>query len=1042
MAGVVATAAPSPASAQTLEDAPAGVPGSVDIGEVDPFADPDSPTRPPEPGPAVRSAKPIPAGVPKALELEADQQGFDAALQRFTARGNVTLLLAGGRLQADRLEYDSRNQVIWARGAVRFARGNQYLQASLLRFNLLQGEGELEDAYGVVDLRSSEVDFDPDAPLAVPFQGQQGTGLTARQRRLERERLQEELASSDLEQLRREREAKGTATQVQPLAPPEPMACPPELPALRSRLPGPWSVTAWGGQMSDATFGETFLFSGAPRPEYLGGLGFTRRLLDADPLALELDGNVLFHTASRDRDLKYALGVPEDERDRASTDPQNFWEGTLGIALRWWIQPWISLAVVEGVSLNSTVSDYERTSWPNSTQFLNYLAAEIAVNINPRWSLVGRIHHRSGAYGTYSGVEEGSNGYLIGVRYSFGDPVPQRQQEEQPPALGCPDPNRSSRERRLPLEEQLEAVVFDGPSAQQAPAARPAAPDLSADGPSAAEQLRLRRQAIAAIDQRVTDVLPREGLGLSTSLGSNDFDRLSRREQQFSVSTPQNQLRALSQKADLVSGTITHWRFQSPRLVITPDGWRAGRLSFTSDPFTPAQAWVDAEDVVANQEEDGTTVIVAQRNRLLLENKLPIPLSRTVRFSPEEEEDSVSNRWALLVDERDRDGIYLQYTLPNRRIGKRAKLSLRPQFLIQRAFEGETESYPEPNAKPGAPDISQPADAADLFGLDARLDGEIADGSYNLRSSISSFNPNHLPNAVRASGIYTQPLELPLLGSVQGRAFSAYRYRVWNGSLGLQNIYSAFGGSIEKSGRLPELAGLQSIYFWRVEAGNYQSNAFQSTDFTEQFRGTAYGTLRLNWPIWRGEALPLTPEGAYRYSAVPIIPGLNFEVVPYASLSSYADGDNQNLLGISGGPSITLGHFSRPFLDYTKLAFYGSVTAKSGESPFSFDEFVDIGTLGVNLTQQLVGPLVLQASIGYNVAGDSGYYGEVTNALFGLQWQRRAYQIEAYFSPYTGMGGLRVRLNDFGFKGTGVPFVPYDYSPVLRSVPGAEPSVR
>ena len=985
---------------------------------------------------------PTPTGPPKELELDADQQGFDAALQRFTARGNVTLLIAGGRLQADRLEYDSRNQVIWARGAVRFARGNQYLQASLLRYNLLQGEGELEDAYGVVDLLSSELDFDPDAPVAVGPQGPRGAALSARQRRRERERLQEELASSDLEQLRREREAKRSATEVQPLGPSEPMACPPDLPTLRSRLPGPWAVTAWGGQMTDATFGETFMFSGAQRPEYLGGLGFTRRLLDADPLALELDANVLFHSASRDNNLKYALGVPEDERDNASTNPQNFWEGTLGIGLRWWIQPWISLAVVEGVSLNTTVSDYERKSWPNSTQFLNYLAAEIAVDINPRWSVVGRIHHRSGAYGTYSGVEEGSNGYLIGVRYSFGEPPQPRLQEEQPPALGCPDPNRSARQRRLPLEEQLEAVVFDGPSAQQAPTSLPVRPDEAKEVVSASEQLRQRREAIAAIDQRVSDVTPREGLGISTSLGSSDFDRLSRREQQFSINTPQNQLRQLSQKADLVSGTITHWRFQSPRMVITPDGWRAGRLSFTSDPFTPAQAWVDAEQVVASQEEDGTTVIVAKRNRLLLENKLPIPLSRTVRFSPEEDEESVSNRWALMVDERDRDGIYIQYALPNRRIGERGTLSLRPQFLIQRAFEGETESYPEPNAKPGAPDIRQPTDAADFFGLDARLDGGIADGIYNLRTSISSFNPNHLPNAVRASGIYTQPLELPLLGNVQGRAFSAYRYRVWNGSLGLQNIYSAFGGSIEKSGRLPELAGLQSIYFWRVEAGNYQSNAFQTKDFTEQFRGTAYATLRLNWPIWRGEALPLTPEGAYRYSSVPIVPGLNFEVVPYASLSSYADGDNQNLLGISGGPSITLGHFSRPFLDYTKLALYGSATAKSGQSPFSFDEFVDIGTLGINLTQQLVGPLVLQASINYNVAGDSGYYGEVTNALFGLNWQRRAYQIEAYFSPYTGMGGLRVRLNDFGFRGTGVPFVPYDYSPVLRSVPGAEPAVR
>ena len=65
----------------------------------------------------------------------------------------------------------------------------------------------------------------------------------------------------------------------------------------------------------------------------------------------------------------------------------------------------------------------------------------------------------------------------------------------------------------------------------------------------------------------------------------------------------------------------------------------------------------------------------------------------------------------------------------------------------------------------------------------------------------------------------------------------------------------------------------------------------------------------MSWQIWEGETLELTPEGAYRYSPVPIVPGLRFDVVPYASLASYADGDNQNLLGISGGPSLTLGPF-------------------------------------------------------------------------------------------------------------------------------------
>ncbi|NBQ38155.1 MAG: hypothetical protein EBU42_11700, partial [Synechococcus sp.] len=66
---------------------------------------------------------------PWDLELQANRQWFESGLQRFVATGDVTLRLAGGRLQADRFEYSPANRVIWARGAVRFQRGNQYLQA-------------------------------------------------------------------------------------------------------------------------------------------------------------------------------------------------------------------------------------------------------------------------------------------------------------------------------------------------------------------------------------------------------------------------------------------------------------------------------------------------------------------------------------------------------------------------------------------------------------------------------------------------------------------------------------------------------------------------------------------------------------------------------------------------------------------------------------------------------------------------------------------------------------------------------------------------
>ena len=48
------------------------------------------------------------------------------------------------------------------------------------------------------------------------------------------------------------------------------------------------------------------------------------------------------------------------------------------------------------------------------------------------------------------------------------------------------------------------------------------------------------------------------------------------------------------------------------------------------------------------------------------------------------------------------------------------------------------------------------------------------------------------------------------------------------------------------------------------------------------------------------------------------------------------------------------------------------------------------------------------------------------NSNIEFRWQRRSYDIGIYFNPYEGIGGVRFRLNDFDFNGTGVPFVPYN----------------
>lgn len=51
---------------------------------------------------------------------------------------------------------------------------------------------------------------------------------------------------------------------------------------------------------------------------------------------------------------------------------------------------------------------------------MNDLAFKADAALNRRWSLVGRLHHRSGVYGTLDCIKAcDNNAYLLGLRYRF-----------------------------------------------------------------------------------------------------------------------------------------------------------------------------------------------------------------------------------------------------------------------------------------------------------------------------------------------------------------------------------------------------------------------------------------------------------------------------------------------------------------------------------------------------------------------------------------------------------------------------------------------
>jgi hypothetical protein len=262
------------------------------------------------------------------------------------------------------------------------------------------------------------------------------------------------------------------------------------------------------------------------------------------------------------------------------------------------------------------------------------------------------------------------------------------------------------------------------------------------------------------------------------------------------------------------------------------------------------------------------------------------------------------------------------------------------------------------------------------------------------------------------------------LGVLSTNLFGAYRYRTWNGSLGETDINAAYGVYAQTKGSW-STGEVDHNYLIRGAIGDYDADRFNSNRRLRTGRGSLFASVTSKIPLLKGKTAELIPTAAYRYSPVPIVPGLSLNTNVNTSIAVYGDGRHQETLSLSGGPTITLGTFSKPFLDFTQISIVGSGSLKNGDSPFAFDRNVDLATLGVGLTQQIVGPVVLSTGVSYNVDPGSKYYGSTVNSNIELRWQRRSYDVGVYFNPYKGIGGVRFRLNDFDFKGTGVPFVPY-----------------
>ncbi len=81
-----------------------------------------------------------------------------------------------------------------------------------------------------------------------------------------------------------------------------------------------------------------------------------------------------------------------------------------------------TIAIGDGLSIATRLPTLEVKRRKNDTaRVLNYVMAEITLSLPsyPQWALIGRYHHRSGAFGLFGGVHDASTAFAGGLKYWF-----------------------------------------------------------------------------------------------------------------------------------------------------------------------------------------------------------------------------------------------------------------------------------------------------------------------------------------------------------------------------------------------------------------------------------------------------------------------------------------------------------------------------------------------------------------------------------------------------------------------------------------------
>ncbi|MEH2135502.1 DUF3769 domain-containing protein [Nostoc sp.] len=460
-------------------------------------------------------------------------------------------------------------------------------------------------------------------------------------------------------------------------------------------------------------------------------------------------------------------------------------------------------------------------------------------------------------------------------------------------------------------------------------------------------------------------------------------------------------------------GAVNRLRFEAEHIDFYPQGWQARDVRITNDPFSPPELELRADTVTLTRESPLVDRIRTQKQRLVLDQTISLPIPLNERTIDRRERDVTPAIVSPGYDGEDRGGLYIERGFPLIDTEK-TSWTITPQLLIQRAVQEGT------------------SDLGALFAVKTKINSVLSPRAViEGTGQLTSFDLNKVEDNLRINLGLRQILgdRLPHVLNVQYN----YRDRLYNGTLGFQTVQSSFGAVITspviplgKSGiNLTYQAGAQYI-----DANTDRQDLLEpirENDRISLGRFQASASLSKGLLLWQGKPLPPTSSQGLRYTATPVVPYLQAIAILTGTNSYYTNGDNQSTLTGTIGLLGQIGHFSRPFLDYTAFNVSYSQGLNNGLSPFLFDRSVDNKVLSAGISQQIYGPFRLGFQTSVNL--DTG---RETSTDYILEYSRRTYGITLRYNPVLQLGGFSIRISDFNWGGGTDPFS--EIKPVVNGV--------